>query len=399
VAEPLKDGGAATARSHRRHSWLVIVQLALALPVLVVGGALMIELVHNVRYEVNYAAPELLTGSIRVPPGRATTAEDAQRFDDEIAGTIRAVPGVIAVATSRSTVPPGLAIIAEMTSDTPRVLNLRSYPVVAPGYFRTIGLTVTAGRHPEPGDAVTGGAVVLDADAAAWLYPGQSAVGRMVKLGSPASRAPWVRVVGIASPPFLQARRAGPAVSSGTVWVVRAPAAGGGGVRISVRSRNADARLATTIVRVLRTQYPGTQVGLRPQLETYQINLRALLFMTQLFVALGVCALVLGGVGLYGVVAYTVSQRMREFAVRVALGADRLAVRQLVLHDGAVMVLAGTGLGAVPAVGISMAFGPVAGALLLAACEALLIAAMLAACLVPARRAAQADPMSIIRAV
>jgi putative ABC transport system permease protein len=399
VADPLKDGGTTTVRSHRRHSWLVVAQIAIALPLLVVAGVMLVVLWQNLRYEVSYAAPELLTGSIGAAAGPAADGADVQRFDAAVLATIRAVPGVTDAAILRSAAPRGLAVTAEMTADTPRVLNLRSFPVVSPEYLHTMGLAVIAGRDFEPGDAALGGAVVLDADAAAWLYPGQAAVGRMVKLGGPSSGAPWLRVVGVATVPNLRARGSGPSVASGSLWVVRPPAAGAYRATLRVRSRHADARLATTIVRQLRAQYPGGTVDLRPMLESHQINVRAMVFMAQLFVALGLCALGLGAVGLYGVVAYTVSERMREFAVRIALGADVPSLRRLVLHDGAVMVLTGTALGAVPAIGISFGGGSTIATLLLVGCEGLLISAMLAACLVPARRAARADPMTIMRAV
>ncbi len=109
--------------------------------------------------------------------------------------------------------------------------------------------------------------------------------------------------------------------------------------------------------------------------------------------------------GLYGVIAYAVTQRMREFALRVALGAEQRDVAKLVLHDGAVMLLAGTGIGAFVAMFLTRAtrnlvfgldtYDPMA----LIAAEAILFAIGLVACFVPARRAMRANPLDVLRAM
>jgi ABC-type antimicrobial peptide transport system permease subunit len=129
--------------------------------------------------------------------------------------------------------------------------------------------------------------------------------------------------------------------------------------------------------------------------------------MASLFGAFAAFGLVLCAVGLYGVLAYTVTRRLREFAVRVALGARRRDVMRLVLHDAAVTALAGVGIGAFFALrftwpivdglgATNISYAPV---LALVASELVLLGVAFVAALGPVRRAAQADPLEIIRAI
>lgn len=128
-------------------------------------------------------------------------------------------------------------------------------------------------------------------------------------------------------------------------------------------------------------------------------------FLAKVFVAMGAVALGLAALGLYGVLAYAVSRRMREFAVRIALGAESRQLYRMVLHDGTVMLLAGIGLGAFVALAASRYLDAVLVAVLpsdvisLAISEAVLLVVGLTAALAPARRAARADPLAIVRAV
>jgi len=127
-------------------------------------------------------------------------------------------------------------------------------------------------------------------------------------------------------------------------------------------------------------------------------------FLAKVFVGMGAVALALAGLGLYGVLAYTVGRRMREFAVRLALGCEPRKLRRMVLHDGFVMLLAGIGFGAFFALAASRWLDAVLIAVLpsdvisLVGCELVLFAVGFAAALAPARRAARANPMDILRA-
>ena len=128
-------------------------------------------------------------------------------------------------------------------------------------------------------------------------------------------------------------------------------------------------------------------------------------FLSKVFVAMGAVGLGLSALGVYGVLAYAVSRRMREFAVRIALGAEPRVLFRSVMHDGLVMLLAGTGVGAFGALAAAPLFSTMlvgvdpTDAISLIAAEAVLLLVGMAATLAPAFRAVRANPLDIIRAV
>jgi ABC-type antimicrobial peptide transport system permease subunit len=145
-------------------------------------------------------------------------------------------------------------------------------------------------------------------------------------------------------------------------------------------------------------------VVVRPWLDDLDNKRAADGFLASVFAAFAGFGLVLCAVGLYGVLAYTVSRRLREFAVRIALGARRRDVIRLVLHDAAVTALAGVGIGAFFALWITRSIiddlsgFPYAAVIALLVAESILLAAAFVASLGPVHRAATADPVEVLRA-
>jgi hypothetical protein len=262
---------------------------------------------------------------------------------------------------------------------------------------------VLEGRDFEDGDLAGDGVVILNRAAAARLYPRQSAVGHMLKLGAPASRAPWLRIVGVCRTKLEG--RPGTARFEPNVYVVRRPDPTKRLASLLIRTSREDAAITRAVATRLRTLGPGVY-GAYPYLQWWEQQLRAQGFLARLFALMGSFALLLAAVGVYGVLAYTVNRRIREFAVRVALGAARADLLKMVLHDGMVMTLAGTGLGAFVAFWAAGFLGRVledqhvlqTDVFALMGAEAVLIAVATAACLAPAFRAMRADPMEILRA-
>jgi ABC-type antimicrobial peptide transport system permease subunit len=168
------------------------------------------------------------------------------------------------------------------------------------------------------------------------------------------------------------------------------------------------AALALAVQQAIHEQLPSQgNVFIRPWLDDYATQRESTGFMASLFGAFAAFGLVLCAVGLYGVLAYTVTRRLREFAVRIALGARRRDVMRLVLHDAAVTALAGVGIGAFFALrftwpivdglgATNISYAPVVA---LVASELVLLGVAFIAALGPLRRAAQADPLEIIRAI
>ena len=402
--EPLKDGAGTTTRTRQRYSALVISEVALAL-VLLMGAGLLLKVVHRTAsYEFNFPARQLTISGIFLPKPAAGHGFDLPGTELRVIASVTAVPGVVDAAAESHARPAGLAVTAELDGGTARFFNARSYANVTPQYLRTMGLPVLAGRDFEDGDLAGDGAAILNSVAAARLYPGRSAIGHMVKLGAAKSNAPWLRVVGVCR--TKSEGEPGTIVLDPEVYVVRRPDSTARQAEVLIRTTARDTRIDAAVRAKLRTLGPGVGSLLFPYLSGLEAEIRSESFLAGLFSMMGAFALLLAAVGVYGVLAYTVNRRLREFAVRVALGAQRLDLWKMVLHDGLVMTLAGTALGAFVAfwaAGLLTTFLEdekvlPTDVLTLIAAEAVLIAVATAASLAPALRATRADPIQILRA-
>jgi predicted permease len=416
ITEPLKDeAGATTGGARRRYSPLVILEVALALALLM-GGTLLLRSVHRLRTApTGFDAETLVNAEVagmwswRPAPGGGRDTTTSVEWEQVLA-TVRAAPGILGAALQGLSRAPGAALTAEMGGDSTRTITTQSYPVVSSEYLRVHGLLILQGRDFEPGDATGNGVAILSSAAAVRLYPRGDAVGRMLKLGGPATAAPWVSIVGVARTPLLHwGEKADIGSAAGLpdelpVWIVQRPGKWYHAfvlARAATRDPNALVRLR----RALRS-VPGVLVSrVHPYTSVRDASIAYFDFLSKVFVALGAVGLSLAALGVYGVLAYAVSRRMREFGIRVALGADPSVLFRMVMHDGVVMLLAGTGVGAFGALAAAPLFSSMSvgvyptDAVSLVAAEALLLVVGLAATLAPALRAVRASPLDIIRAV
>ena len=414
--EPMKEGsGNTTGRVRDRYNPLVIVEITLSTALLMGAALLTLSVFRLSAFQWRFDARRVLTSSFDLRwtvRGSARDSLNGDRFWEELLVRAQRLPGVRAAATSHRESPDGNMVVGEAGKSGERWLNLRWYTVVSPDYLRTLGIPVLQGRDFAPGDRnpidSVGGVVIVDEDAARRLWLDlASPVGRLVKLGDAQSKRPWLRVVGVARSVEDGPRDDPYLAPDPTIYVVLARDSATGRtlwVR-GAEEQRAGSPLALTLRREIEALQPRLAwVHVLP--ATYQVDARVELdrFLARLFAAFSAFALVLSGVGLYGVVAYAVSRRMREFAVRVALGARRRHVVRLVLHDVVVMALAGIGIGAfvalvaAPAVNKDAYGTPYEAVLALVAAEAVLALVAVLACVGPLRRAAAADPVEILRA-
>jgi len=398
--EPMKDdSGTTTARTRGRFNPLVIAEVALAL-VLMMGGGLLLRTVHQLTEEQpDYDVRTLWQAWLS--PKRTGDTVGALPSRDAVSATVLATPGVRDLAFVAFKAPAGMVVSAELTADSNRTITMRSYPTVSASYLKVRGLPILRGRDFEPGDAAGAGVAILDAVAAQQLYAGQDAVGDMLKLGGPVNTAPWVPIVGVVrSPRDLEGE--GRYAPQPHVFVSMGGSQGGG--HMLIRTLTDDRKTATAITQRL-LELPGVSGGgVWPYDFQRQSDIVSRTFLAKMFVGMGAVALGLAALGLYGVLAYAVTRRMREFAVRIALGAEPRRLLKMVLYDGFVMLLAGIGIGAFAALMASRWLDSVLIAVLpsdvvtLVISEAVLITAGVGAALVPARRASRANPLDILRA-
>jgi putative ABC transport system permease protein len=273
-----------------------------------------------------------------------------------------------------------------------------TYTAVSPGYFRTLSIPIVAGRDFTAEEAAATAPVAIISDALARrFWPGASAIGKRVT--TPLSVAP-LTIVGVA-------RDANDVV----IWrekeialYVPASTATAGNMSLLVRTEGDLDALA----RALRSETAHYDKSLRFEALPLVNVLRLWILPSRVAAiaaaVLGAIALAMASIGIYGVIAYAVSQRTTELGVRLALGADPADVRRLVLADGARVVAAGIAVGLCGAVAMTRAIGsvlPYARGLDLAA-FAVAIAVIgvvgMAACYLPARAAARVDPLIALRA-
>ena len=418
--EPLKESsGTTTGRAGSRFKLLVVAEIALSM-VLLIGSSLIAKATRNVaQFDFGYDARPLFASTVAVtvkPDSLAKQVAEnnaARRTRPQMTASqfysaverVRAVPGVRSASAVTYGIPDKNMVISEqVVSRHAPPLSLRQYMNVGDDFLKTLAIPIVEGRDFETGDRPGRGAVILDQLAAKLLFPQGSAVGQMVKFGDAMSQQPWMPVVGVARNARLSFPVEAELEQEPAMYVSMAVGASYSS-SIVVRPTKGSVGTALRVQHILKDQFPPrTFIFTRHWLENYEQALSAREFTANVFIGLGVASLLLASAGLFSVLSYSVGQRMREFAVRVALGADRRELMRLVLRDGVVMALGGTAIGAL--------FGMWAGFLLnsflwgvypadaqaLVLAEVVLFAVTMASCIAPALRATRADPLEILRA-
>ena len=410
-SEPIKDGSGATGRVRDRYNPLIIVEVALSTSLLMTAAMFIIMVSRLVGFDFSYAAKQLQVASLNVRTHDMPSDTAAELFYDDLVARARTLSGVRNAATARTEKPDGPIVLSEQGVNGPRWMNLSGYRAVSPSYLSTLGIPIVDGRDFQAGDrGIETGVVIVDDSAARRLWPDlASPVGRMIKLGKSESKRPWLRVVGVARSAELLPRRDVDLPPEPQIYVVyghdrdrtrdlvvRGDGEGGA---------EGQAALGVRIRHQIEATAPALRAPIvRRWLEGYDNTRQSTGFLASIFTAFGGFGLILCGVGLYGVLAYTVSRRLRELATRIALGAQSRDVAQLVLYDATVTVLAGIGIGAFLALAAALPFADgmfklrYELAFALVGAEAMLLGVAVLACLGPVRQAIRANPVEILRA-
>ncbi len=406
LVDGLKDGGRAISGSlgqQRFRKLLVGGQVALSVTLLAGAGLLIASFVRLSHQDNGFRGENLWTGRLRLPDAHYPDAGARARFGERLLQEIRSLPTVEGAALTDAVPLEGGARNYYARPDrNPPPVNQR--PVapshsISPGYFRTLGIPLIAGRDIDERDRVDRPKVMLISQAGAKkIFPGENPIGRELLIGGGQDRVEIIGVVGdVRSLQITQTNDA----EFYRPWLQDPNPS----FRLAVRGRGA----SDDIMRTVRTTLSKLDAGL-PIFNTATMNEivgRAIgqqrMMMTLLAVFAGT-ALLLATVGIYGAVAYTVEQRTGEIGVRMALGAQTIDVLRLVVIQGMKPVFLGliVGLGAALALGRLItaqlyqvsAYNP----FLLMGTAAILAAAALLACLFPARRASLLNPVQALRA-
>lgn len=406
-------GGSEGGAARRMRQVLVGGQVALGFVLLMGAGLLLASFRNLLESNPGYTAQGVWTAATQLPDARYAESSVRRALMQRLLDGVRALPGVEA-AGATSMIPLGddrsdSVILAEGYQMKPGESLISPYQVQAtPGYFEAMRIGLVRGRSFNESDtADRPGVVVIDEKLAARFWPGgQDPIGRRMyqpqdreDLLKTDSNTRWLRVVGVVRSTRMQSL-AGDSNTGGAYYF---PYAQMPRRSFTLAVRTAAGAPAPDVRRVLRELDPELALfDVKTMTERVDLSLSSRRMAMLLALGFGALALLLAGVGIFGVLAYLVARRRREIGIRVALGGSDLSIARLVFGEAAALV--GAGL----AVGLAASFllrrvieGQVFGVrafepTVLAAALALLAFTAAAACAVPLRRALNVPPASVL---
>jgi putative ABC transport system permease protein len=397
--------GSSGSRSRAR-SLLVVVEIAMSL-VLLVGAGLMVQSFLRLRHvNIGLHPTNVLTASLLTP--RAKYKEDSQRaaLIKQIVERVNSLPGVES-ASATATLP--LA-----GNNWTRGLTVEGYPVAAagqtpivqhtvvtPGYFRTMGITLLAGRDFNDSDTKDSQDItIIDERVARQYWPSESPIGKRVRFGPPEDNEPWHTIVGVVS---AVRHRSMQEESDPSVYLPHQKIPTGGMTLVARTSSNPHdfVRALRHEVAQLDPDLPVSEVATMDEVVAESIWQPRLYAM--LFAVFAGGALLLALIGIYGVMAFLVQQRTHEIGIRMALGASARDVFKLIVGRGMKLTAVGVLIGVGGAIALtrlmhSLLFNTSAtDPFIFVLLSAVLSLAAFFACYLPARRAARVDPLVALR--
>ena len=406
--ESLRESGANSASEsgrRRLHNGLVISEIALALVLLTGAGLLIRTFLELMQVDLGIDPTNVVTMEIDLPHYKYSAPENQTLFYRRLLQRVQSLPGVRAAGVEQ----PGSNVFFQPEGQAPSIPGQEptaSFNVVSPGDFAAMGIRLVAGRILAESDSDGGTPVALISQAAAHRYwPGSNPIGKHLSIlarvysGQTAGAAQSLQIVGI-----VKDRR------GYNLWEPRSdiyvpleqhPVAWSNlNVRTAVPPMSVIPSIREAVLAIDSEQPVNDVQLLSDQIAQTYGTLRFPMTLVWIFAAL---ALLLSAVGIFGVMSYTVSRRSHELAIRMALGADRVMVLRQILREGLGVTLIGVVIGLVAALALSRIMADYVYGIkatdpaTYTAATLVLVLAALAACYVPARRAAAVDPMRTLR--
>jgi predicted permease len=406
----LKDRARSVLGSPRaRHlsNVLVVAEMALAIVLLAGAGVMVRSFLKIYRADLGFNNANMVTALFALPGGRYSRPTDQITFVDRLTAGLKASPEIGSVAVA-SGVPTGGSSFAAYELAGASVADEQQRPIVSTSvisaeYFATLGLAALSGREFKDADVDSSPPVALVNQLFAKTHwPAQDALGQHLRLFNGRVPGPWLTVVGVVPdvvPKDHTRQQFEPSVylpypqqPKPNIWVL-------------VRTRVDNERLGHSLRRVIESIDPELPIVIGPRrmsellAESYQYRGTT----GALFLSCAAIALVLASVGLYAVVAYSVSQRTQEIGVRIAIGATVGDIRDLVLRQGVRPIGMGLAFGIAASLGVNrilksqlVQVSPSDPMTLMVAAAVLVVSAAIG-CWIPARRAALVDPVVALR--
>src|SRR6185369_1771379 len=404
--DALKEGGRqASSGSHRLRSLLVVSEIALSLVLLVGAGLMFRSFLALLKTSPGFNPDGVLTMNLNLP--FAKCKEDAQRaaFYSELVQRVKTLPGVQSAAVVNY-VPLGGSnssdafLVEGAPEPPPGQENDGRYRVCTPDYFQTMGISILRGRgFNDQDDAKSKPVIIVNETLARRYWPNGDAVGKRIRFYGPLDKAPWMEIAGIVqdvkhelnlpvTPDYYLPHAQDP-------WNAMVLVA-----RTSVEPQSMAASIRQQVLAIDKDQ-PVFDV--RTMNEVRAISVAVYSFGSATMGIFAVVALVLAAIGIYGVMAFAVSQRRQEIGIRMALGARAIDVLKMVVKSGMLLATIGVMAGLAGAFAItrlmaSLLFGvsPTDAVTFALVATGLLLVALLA-CYIPARRATKVDPLVALR--
>ena len=411
VTDTLKEGGRGSTMGRGRHrlrAALVVAEVTLALVLLVGAGLLVRSFQGLLSVNENYSPETLLTMNLTLPETQYGKAPERLNFHEQVQQRLAAIPGVqTAALVTHVPYANGGGISTRDFSVDGRPLTRRDesrdaiVETTSPSYFGELNIGLRDGRVLTDADgAETARVAVISASMARRYFGDENPLGKHIKIGKADSDDPWMTVVGVVNdlhyswiskedvPTIYRSFRQSPPVY--TTLVLRTS---GDPMKFVAAARSQIAAVDPNL----------PMYNIKPMDKVITESIVWIAYVATMMAVLGVIALVLASVGIFGVMSYSVSERTHEIGIRMSQGAHPRDILALVLRGGMLMTLLGLAIG----LPIALVLARTLSALLFNVQAAdpvsfiglpLLLAAVAAlACYLPARRAAQLDPLSALR--
>ncbi|HLW54091.1 MAG TPA: ABC transporter permease [Candidatus Angelobacter sp.] len=404
------ERGAMGSGIRRLRAVLVVSEVMLATLLLMGAGLLVRSFDRLISVAPGFAVDHILIADLPVSPVAHANAAERMGYFDRILERARALPGVKYVGAAPFLPVSGAAAVIHFNIQgrppkSPHDYVMANYRPVSPAYLQTLGLPLLSGRLLNEDDRDGAPAVVvINSTMAKTFFPNESPLGKHLQLGAlPENSVPWMEVVGVVADVKQS-------LSSDAPTEMYVPVRQGNQLlpvfttSLVLRTAGDPRALSRSLIAAVH-EIDANQplINLRTMEDNVATSVAQPRFRTVLLAILAVLALIIAAVGIYGVMAFSVTQRTREIGTRMALGSTPMQVFRLVIREGMVLTVIGTVLGLIAAAAVARSLSSFLfqvnflDPLTVVAMTALLMAVALVACYIPARRATRVDPTVALR--
>jgi len=408
LAATIQQGSRTMAGGGALRNALVAAQIAVTLALVFAGGLLARSLVAVMQVNPGFSTQGVLTLQLQATRAKYPTDTEVADYYHRLAAGIKTIPGVIeAGAVSRLPFHEGSPSGPAEFEGKPDATTVAEFCSVTHGYFAAMGIPLLRGRdfseHDKEGAPPVG---VIDEQLARKVFGNEDPLGKRLKFGVITDRTPWIEIVGVVGHIRSGSLEADPRLQLYWPKAQQRPEAQRSQERgtLVVRTTGRPESFTSAVVERIQKENPDQPVfDVRSMEDRLDQSLQSRNLLTGMVALFGGSALLLACLGLYGVVSYGVGLRLREFAIRTALGAQANDIRRLVLTHAVRLWILGSAIGLVLAWMAGRALKTQlygvgnADAVALAIAPALLLVIALLAGLGPARRAGRVDPAVTLR--